>query len=253
MDNILHCLNTQSFKKQDFEIILVEDKGGSEQGHSFKDKFKDMNIAYFAPENGWGKMGYMRNFGLSKSQGDIVLFLDDDTVITDQLFLEKLHKTFEQKKVDAVMPRGSASYSLIKSRYSYHDPFFFTNRCMAYKRSALWKLKGFDTSFIGQEDVEFAIRFIAGHHKAFKSSELKYFHPPLIFDNSAKGYAVGVSFARSKYNAPVKLLLFINGSRWLPRLFLPGLKNRFMGRFAFGFFKGFLKEMFSQNHKVEYS
>jgi len=45
--------------KEKFHIVLVEDKGGSEKGTDLKQKFADLNISYFAPDNGWGKMGFM--------------------------------------------------------------------------------------------------------------------------------------------------------------------------------------------------
>ncbi len=253
MSNILHCLNSQTLSKNKFEIILVEDKGGSEKGQSFQSLFKDLNISYYAPDYGWGKMGFMRNFGLSKSKGEIILFLDDDTVITDKKFLTHLLKLFNSNpKIDAVMPSGSSSYSRIKDHYNYHDPFFFTNRCMAYRKSCLIDLNGFDNSFIGQEDVELAIRFIVEDFIVLKTGSLKYYHPPLLFNNTAKGVAVGASFAQSKFTALFKFFLLINGSRWLPLYLLPQPENKYKSIFAFGFLMGFLKTFLHGQNGMKY-
>ena len=253
MSNILHCLKAQDFPKNEFEIILVEDRGGSDLGRLFKKNFYSLNISYFAPDQGWGKMGFMRNFGLSKSRGEIILFLDDDTVITDPSFLSKLYHRFKQSPhPDAVMPLGSASYSLIKGRYNYHDPHFFTNRCMAYTKKCMIALKGFDSGFSGQEDVELAIRFIFNEYIAKKSYRLNYFHPPLVYQDTSKGYSVGASFADSKYSFWFKLILLANGSRWIFRYLFPGLKNKYMVRFAIGFFKGFVQKLFNPNKHAEY-
>jgi len=254
MSNILHCLNSQDFEKNNFEVILVEDKGGSKEGRSFIEKFPKLNISHFAPENGWGKMGYMRNYGLSKAKGDHILFLDDDTVITNDNFFKKIQDLFSSNEnLQAVMPRGYASFSQIKGKYSYHDPFFFTNRCMAYRKECLVALGGFDSGFVGQEDVELAIRFVAKNYNVIKSNEISYYHPPMIYNDTGKGYAVGVSFAKTKYSLPLKCLLLINGSRWLPLYFIPGLKNRYMARFAIGFAKGFLRELIGINKIASYS
>ena len=254
MKNILKCLDSQDFTHKSFEVILVEDRGGSEAGKSLKEKFHRLNISYFSPSHHWGKMGYMRNYGLSKAGGEIVLFLDDDTVIFDQSFLTKLYHFFEHdRNLMAIIPRGNASYSLIKNHYAFHDPFFFTNRCMAYRRTCLIDLRGFDSSFIGQEDVELAIRFLAKDYKYMKHPGLEYHHPPLVVNDTGKAMAVGLSFARSKYNPTMKFILLINGARWLPRYLLFNPKNRYLGRFGLGFAKGFFKGFFTNNKELGYS
>lgn len=253
MENILFCLDSQDFPKEDFEIILVEDRGGSDKGKCLLEKFPNMNITYLAPKEGWGKMGFMRNWGLSRAKGETILFLDDDTVITDQAFLTKLHRHMtSSEKPDAVMPCGNASWSLIKGRYSFHDPYFYTNRCMAYKRQCLISLRGFNSKFTGQEDVELAIRFLYKGFKSVKSQNLSYYHPPLVCNDLSKAYAVGNSFAESNYSAFFKFFLLLNGSRWIFLFLMPGMKNKHMARFACGFFKGFLLTALKKNKPVEY-
>ena len=245
--NALSCLLNQNFDKVNFEVILVEDKGGTKEGEELRDKFKTLNISYFAPSNNWGKMGYMRNYGLSKAKGKIVLFLDDDTIILDNQFLSKLQKFFSKdENLMAVLSKGNASFCLIKHKYFYHDPHFFTNRCMAYHKRCLIELSGFDNNFIGQEDVEFAIRFLAKGYKYIKTDAIQYYHPPFVVKDFKKPQAVGYSFAQSKYPFYLKILLFINGARWLYRVIYPTFKDRQMSRFAFGFFTGFLKGMFKK-------
>ena len=241
MTNILHCLENQVYDHNSLEVILIEDKGGTEAGKNLTKKFSSLNISYFAPEKNWGKMGYMRNFSLSKSKGEIVLFLDDDTTILDKFFVQKLAILFERDpKLMAIIPKGNSSYSLLKNRYSYHDPYFFSNRCVAYRRRCLIDLGGFDNKFIGQEDVELVIRFLFKGFKYLKTEELQYLHPPFIVRNYNKPKAVGFSFARSKYPPISKLTLFLNGCRWLPKIVYPSYKNIQMTKFALGFFVGFI-------------
>ena len=252
MKNVLNCLVEQNFDKNKFEIILIEDKGGSKEGKNLANEF-DLNISYFAPSTNWGKMGYMRNYGLSKAKGEIILFLDDDTVILDKKFLLKLVDFFDKNtQLMAVIPKGNSLFCLRHSRYSYHDPYFFTNRCMAYRKSCLLKLNGFCNNFIGQEDVEFAIRFLAKGYKYIKTEKIQYFHPPFIVKDLKKPQAVGFSFARSSYPVPIKILLGLNGSRWLYRILYPTLKNRYMAKFAIGFLIGFLKGIFKKNSEIFY-
>ena len=132
--------------------MIVEDKGGTKKGRGLIDKFKALNISYHAPLNNWSKMGYMRNYGLSKAKGEIILFLDNDTVILDSQFLSKLQRLFEKHEdLMAVIPKGNSSFCLIQHRYSYHDLYFFTNRCMAYRKKCLIKLNGFDSNFMDKK------------------------------------------------------------------------------------------------------
>ncbi len=243
LESSITCLANQSLEKDDFEVVLIEDHGGSEKGGEILKKF-DLNIQYFSPKQNWGYMGYMRNFGLSKALGEFVLFLDDDTVILDKEFLKKLIEFFDKdKSIMAVIPKGNPSFCLLESRYGYHDPYFFTNRCAAYRKDCLIEMKGFDNSFIGQEDVEFAIRFLAKGYKYIKTDKLQYYHPPFLA-NLRKAQAVGYSFANSKYNLMLKLLLVLNGSRWMLRAIYPTFKNKNMAKFGFGFLLGFLKGLF---------
>ena len=253
MKNILSCLVAQQFERNAFEVILVEDHGGSEAGQGLKGEFEQLNITHYAPGKGWGKMGFMRNYGLSRAKGEVILFLDDDTVILQETFLKVLDGLFRlYNELKAVIPRGTASWCLVKEKYQFHDAYFFTNRCMAYRRSCLINMGGFDSGFTGQEDVELAIRFISLKYSYMKTDRLRYYHPPLIYHNLNKGAAVGASFARSAYPFFIKIFLLINGARWLPLLFLSGTKNKNQGLFAAGFVKGFVQELAGIDRKGNY-
>lgn len=255
LEGILYSLSAQNLPKEKFEVILVEDRGGTEDGRTIAEKFGEwLNIRYFALSENYGKMGYSRNVGLSKTKGKYVLFLDDDTVILDKNFLSNLIIEFEKSGTDSLIPFGSASYCLLKEKYSFHDPYFPTNRCVAYKRDVLKELGGFVSEIVGQEDVEFVIRFIASGRKFYNSQILEYFHPPLIINNLNKPAAVGSSFVKLKKRYPffMWLLLLINGSRYLPLLLFPVNKKWLMqGKFSLGFLRGIILSMIGITHEYK--
>jgi cellulose synthase/poly-beta-1,6-N-acetylglucosamine synthase-like glycosyltransferase len=239
---ILFSLASQNFCRELFEVILVEDRGGTEAGRNLCESFPDRLQVVYAPlDANFGKMGYSRNFGLSRAQGEVVLFLDDDTVLLQPDFLGQLVALFqEHPDADAVVPRGHASFALVEGRYDYHDPFFMTSRCMAYRRSVLEALGGFMAGFVGQEDVEYVMRFAMAGNRAVRGTQLEYYHPPLLMPNTTKAKAVGASFCqlRGRYPLPVWLLAIVNCGRHAPLMLIPQRRCREMGRFGWGFLQG---------------
>ncbi len=250
LSGILHSLAVQTFPREAFEVLLVEDRGGTEAGRAMADEFADrLQVRYLPLDANFGKMGYSRNFGLARTRGDIVLFLDDDTVILQQDFLQKLVTRVDANPdVDAFVPRGFASFGLVQGRYAYHDEYFMTSRCMAYRREVLRQLGGFISDFVGQEDVEFVIRFTLAGRKVLRAPELAYYHPPLLVPNFRKPQAVGASFCglRYRYSTLLWLMVIFNCARHAPLYLLPVRRCREMGRFGIGFLVGVLASLFNK-------
>lgn len=239
---ILYSLAAQEYPRDRFEVVLVEDKGGTAAGRKMAEEFADsLSIVYVPLDANFGCMGYSRNFGLARSRGEFILFLDDDTVLLQRDFLTVLDRVFrESPRIDAVVPHGFASYALSVGRYDFHDPYFMTSRCTAYRRSVLTELGGFVADFIGQEDVEYVVRFHMAGKKTVNVPQLEYYHPPLLVGNFRKPMAVGQSFfrVRKRYPFLIWILLLLNCSRHAPLYLLPGRRNREMGRFGLGFLFG---------------
>lgn len=242
LSGILSSLSEQQFPRRLFEVVLVEDRGGTSGGQVLAEEFSArLPIVYVPLDRNYGNMGYSRNFGLFRSRGEYLLFLDDDTVLLQNDFLRTLLDHFEaDPHVDALVPRGEASFALIKERYCYHEPFFMTSRCTAYRRDVLADLQGFIDDFIGQEDVEFVIRFFLTGHRSRNLPELHYYHPPFLVGKLNKPMAVGRSFARLRRRYPrlLWLLVLANCGRHAPLCLLPGRRCQEMGRFGVGFFLG---------------
>lgn len=242
LSGILHSLAQQDCPTEIFEVVLVEDQGGTAEGKEFCASFADrLQIRYFPLDGNYGHMGYSRNFGLAQASGELVLFLDDDTVLLRKDFLSKLIQEFDRRPhVDALIPHGQASFALIEDRYDFHDPYFMTSRCMAYRRTLLKELGGFMSHFVGQEDVEFVVRFTAAGKIVERCHCLDYFHPPLLVSNSNKGRAVGASFfgLRSRYSLVMWLLVLVNVCRHAALIVLPSRHFKEMGRFGWGVMKG---------------
>jgi GT2 family glycosyltransferase len=242
LSGILFSLAQQQFPRERFEVLLVEDRGGTPEGKRCAEQFADaLPIRYLPLDKNFGKMGYSRNFGVARSRGEYVLLLDDDTVILRDDFLAVLENLgASHPETAAFIPHGAASFALMDGRYDHHDDYFMTSRCMAYRRTALAELAGFIDDFVGQEDVEFVMRFHMAGKQAIRCPTLEYRHPPLLVPNFRKPRAVGSSFYRLRQRYPlfIWLLMLLNCSRHAPLYFLPGRKRREMGRFGIGFLGG---------------
>jgi glycosyltransferase involved in cell wall biosynthesis len=250
LSGILCSLVEQDLPREIFEVVLVEDRGGTEAGRGMAAEFSALLPIVYAPlEKNFGSMGCSRNHGVATSRGEYILFLDDDTVLLQRDFLSTLCGQFlAHPQADAMVPRGQASFALIDGRYDYHEPFFMTSRCTAYRRSVIERLGGFVDQFIGQEDVEFVIRFMLAGSKSANCEVLNYYHPPLLVGNFRKPMAVGQSFYRlhARYPLLLWLLVIVNCSRHAPLYFLPGRRNREMGRFGVGFLAGVIASLFKK-------
>ncbi|KJR42933.1 family 2 glycosyl transferase [Candidatus Magnetoovum chiemensis] len=255
LTSILYCLSQQDISKDKFEVILVEDRDGSIEGKNAALRFSEtLNIRYLTLNDNFGKMGFSRNHGILNAKGRNILFLDDDTIILQNNFLSALIEQFNKTDADCIIPHGSASFCLLNDKYDYHDPYFPSNRCTAYKRQALLELGGFVSNLIGQEEVEFLVRFTCANKVSVTSKNLEFMHPPFILHNLNKAKAVGKSFASliNRYPFIMWLMLLINGARYLPLLVFPfNRKGRTFGRFSLGFILGYL--YYLANKEIEYS
>jgi len=109
LSGILYSLAQQSFPREKFEVVLVEDKGGTEEGKRIADEFSLFFPVVYAPlDRNFGHMGYSRNYALSRCRGEYVLFLDDDTVILQKDFLRTLEEnSVTIMKLTRLFPGGT--------------------------------------------------------------------------------------------------------------------------------------------------
>ena len=141
--------------------------------------------------------GKTRDYALQASRGDYVLFLTQDALPADNLYVENILHPFEDKKVAMVTGRQIAeegsSYierltrefnypaqSDVKSKDDIHrlgiKTFFSSNCCAAYRRNAYNAVGGFNYPALISEDMIIAAKFIYADYSVSYCSEAKVIH-----------------------------------------------------------------------------
>lgn len=82
IEKCLSALKAQSYPKEKYEIIVI-DNGSSDNTRTIAEQYADQVILLRT-----GNVGAVRNYGVKKSSGEIIVFLDADCVI-DETWLER--------------------------------------------------------------------------------------------------------------------------------------------------------------------
>ena len=125
--------------------------------------------------------GEARNYGVSKSTGDIVAFVDADT-ICHALWIEEMLKAFAQPGIDAVAGKevrlgysGFAGLKRVPLLHKGQDVTYPTVN-MAYTRKAFGHVRGFDPWFKEAEDVDLNFRVVDAGFKLIYHDKAIVFH-----------------------------------------------------------------------------
>jgi glycosyltransferase involved in cell wall biosynthesis len=171
------CINSlldQTFK--DFEVILIDDGCTDNTLHIIK-KFKDERIKLFRNRKNLG-IAKSRNIGLKLSKGEYTFFTDADCIVSKN-WIEQGLKYLKNPKYVGVEGRiyyVSENYRPTFSDHvckNEHGGYFMTGN-VAYKRSAIESVGGFDEKYTYLEDRDLALRILKHGKIAFNPNMIVY-------------------------------------------------------------------------------
>lgn len=126
LEDCLFSILNQTNNLQDTEVILIDDgstDGSSQIASEFALKHAD-RFKYFYKTN--GGLSDARNFGIKKANGNYLMFVDSDDVISLKA-CEKIIETVKKQKVDMI----EFNFALFNKEIESSNPFF-TNRSSSY-------------------------------------------------------------------------------------------------------------------------
>jgi glycosyltransferase involved in cell wall biosynthesis len=236
LKDILEDLGLQTLAKEDFEVVVVFDgqqKGVSQLVSKYQ---RRLNIYLHQIDQPLRVLSDLRNISVALSQGQFILFLDDDTRIFQKDFLESGLAPLKEGRCDILIPRAHSLYGVVRARYDFLDKFSFTNRCSFWRRATIEEAGGFLRGLQTYEDTELSIRLMIKKPTVIQMEEIKYYHPPLYFDTMRKPLAIGQAIfqVRRHYSFLVWMLVYLNALRFLPYGLLPGQRYRHWFKISLG-------------------
>ena len=175
---LLSSLTEQTYKN--FEVVVVDDGSDPKLQNVVEDFPQILNVKYFFKEN--SGPGLSRNYGVDKSSGEYVIFLDSDCIAPAN-YLETVVAELEKNPLDAFggpdmdhpnfsVVQRAISYSMtsffttggIRGRKKQMDKFYPRSFNMGIRTEKFKQVKGFAKMRFG-EDIDLSIRMFRAKFK----------------------------------------------------------------------------------------
>ena len=185
------CLESlMKVKYPKFEIILVDNNSSDDSIEFVKNRFPSVIIIKLDKNYG---CCYPRNVGAKKATGDLLLFLDNDTIVDPQFMTELVNVIKKDPKITIcqcmlLKPDGEVDSSgdfidALGSCFSSKDRIKETREILSargasimVRKDAFEKLGGFDNKFVwGFEDIDLGWRnWIIGNKSVLAPNSIVY-------------------------------------------------------------------------------
>jgi glycosyltransferase involved in cell wall biosynthesis len=238
LEKCLKALENQCLDQdliENYEVIVVDD-GSSDQTIEYLERESD-NFPHLLlfKQNHQGP-ATARNFGVSKAQGDFIIFIDSDLVVTERFLIS--HATALSKTEKKLGNDRIFTYGAVINTCNFADPTsepykitdfsaaYFATGNVAIAKHYLEKAGLFDTNFsqYGWEDLELGVRLKKLGLKLVKCPEAVgyHWHPPFslaeipsLIDKEIQRGRMGVVFYQKHPSWDVRMMIQMT---WIHRL-----------------------------------
>lgn len=191
--DLIRCI--PSILKQDsesLEIVLVdnnENKKVSEYIAGRLNKIDDRRIRYFKTPKNLGVTGG-RNFGISKANGDILVFIDDDAFFENTDACQMVHREFSRNDNLGILSFKIINYyskKIERAEFPHRDKklntdkqfetTYFIGAGHAIKREVFEKVGGYaDDFFYGMEELDLSFKTMDRDYQIFYFPDVVVWH-----------------------------------------------------------------------------
>lgn len=165
LKEVLLALSTQDLSREKFEVCLVDDGSTDGTGEMVRSLSPGYDLRYFFQKNEGS--GSARNLGIREARGEIVLFIDDDTIPHEKIISAHVAAHRSSKRLvargiivnvqDLNLVRTSRE-SLVKYPWRYFSLNFFCTSNVSVRKEFLDQAGLFDESYIRWQDAELGFR-----------------------------------------------------------------------------------------------
>jgi glycosyltransferase involved in cell wall biosynthesis len=174
--NIAALLDSLVVQEPPFEILVVDsysEDATREIVQRYEQRYDFVHLSLFGGTRGAG-----RNFGIQKARGEAVSFIDGDA-IANPFWLRELREGFVQSEIVAgrTIQIGYRPFEELERIELIIQGIDVTHPSsnLAYRKSVLDEIGGFDEWFMTAEDIDLNIRAVqAGHEIAFRPNAIVY-------------------------------------------------------------------------------
>ncbi len=187
----LNSLKKSSFKKRNYEIIVVNDGGNEDVREVCKNHC--VKIIDIIPNGGSYNA---RNKGIEKSRGEIIVFVDADIEVDSSWLSEGANSFPENDYVGGPIIMNKSTSDTLADSYEIFHSFpvekylkrnnFLPTANLFVKREVFEEIGGFDCRLRSSGDLEFGDRVKRANFLQKFNEKVKVFHPPRGYSKLVK-------------------------------------------------------------------